>query len=859
MSRRTTRRRFLSLAAAAAAAPKTSIASLASAPSPEPDPNHTLWFQQPAAQWADALPIGNGRIGGMVYGYCKIERVALNEDTLWSGFPRSQPRGGGLVSTETPFDPNRPGNSMWPGGWNNPEAKHHLPVLRKLVLEEKDYHGAVLEARKMQGPFNQAYTPLGDLEIEMDHGESVMKYRRDLNLDTAVATVSYEVEGARYTREAFVSTPAQVMVVRLTCSRKGGLSATIRLKSQLHASSKATTERTAELTGKAPSESVPNYLASERPIRYSDVEGEGMHFAAIVQAAHTGGTIKAGAEGSLDIAGATSVVLYVSLSTGYRGYAVPPAMPVAEVVARAAKPLPRASASGFKKLLTEHIADHQKFYRRVSLDLAQSGTSASLAIPTDKRVSGFPQNPDPALLALYFNLGRYLLITSSRPGTQPANLQGIWCADLRPPWSSNWTANINIQMNYWHVETTNLAELGQPLFEMVGGLAQNGADTARTNYGANGWVSHHNIDLWRQSAPVGMGLSFTDPTWANFAMSGPWLCSHLWEHYRFSGNKQFLQAAYPVLKGSAEFLLSWLIEDGTGKLTTCPSVSTENNFIAPDGKNADVSAGCTLDIALVKELFGYLIESTKILGTDAEFAAKLAAAKLRLPEYQVGKWGQLQEWSIDFDEAQPDQRHMSHLYPVYPGSEITPRNNPRLAMAARASLQRRLDHGGAYTGWSRAWAIGLWARLADGEKAWESLKLLLEHSTGANLFDTHPQAGGAIFQIDGNFGATAAIAELLLQSHDGEISLLPALPAAWKDGSVRGLRARGGVEVTIAWKAGKLVAAELFAVRSGTHTVRVPQSQRIVSVTDAHLKTTTATSTATITVEGGKRYQLHLA
>jgi alpha-L-fucosidase 2 len=476
------------------------------------------------------------------------------------------------------------------------------------------------------------------------------------------------------------------------------------------------------------------------------------------------------------------------------------------------------------------------------------GGAQAAALPTDERVDNFEQNPDPSLLALYFHYGRYLLLSSSRPGSQAANLQGVWNAELRPPWSSNWTSNINVQMNYWLAETCNLSECHLPLIEMVKGLSQSGRKTAAVNYGIEGWCSHHNIDIWRQSAPVGEGLQFADPTWANFALSGPWLCQHLWEHYRFTGDKEYLQAAYPVMKGAAEFCLGWLTSDGHGGLTTCPSVSTENSFRAPNGKSAQVSAGCTMDIALLHEIFDNCCDASEVLGIDIEFAAKLATARKLLPDYQVGKWGQLQEWSEDFDENQPGQRHMSHLYPVYPGGEITPRAMPALAAAARKSLERRLANGGAYTGWSRAWAIGLWARLGDGDRALESLNMLMEHSTGINLFDQHPfgpsmdkamqkskgtKVGGeekpekkerpmAIFQIDGNFGATAALAEMLLQSHDQEIALLPAWPAAWKTGSVRGLRARGGVEVDLNWQEARMVTATVHGVGSGEHSFRAP-------------------------------------
>jgi alpha-L-fucosidase 2 len=838
MKLRPTRRTFLALAGTVLASSK--VSALAETKETHADTNQTLWFTEPAAQWADALPIGNGRIGGMVYGYRKVERIALNEDTLWSGFPR------GKGKFEFYKDTKRPGASIWPGTWNNPEAPSNLTKVRKLVLEEQDYHAADQEMKQMQGPFNQSYEPIGDLEIEMKHGDQATSYRRELDLDTAVAIVSYETEGTRYRRDSFVSAPAQVMVVRLSSEARAGISAIVRLKSQLHATSTASGSAI-HLTGKAPSESIPGYVNSDNPIRYSEAGSQGMHFAAALEAVAAGGTVKPQPDGSLVIEGASSVVLLISLATGYKGYGAAPDTPLVEVLEKAHKPLAAAKTKGYARLLAEHTADHQKLYRRIALDLGKEINTP--ALPTDKRVIAFPKNPDPSLLALYFNLGRYLLIASSRPGTQPANLQGIWCADLRPPWSCNWTSNINIQMNYWHTETCNLSECALPLMDLIADVSKNGADTARINYGAKGWVSHHNIDLWRQSAPVGM--AFGDATWANFAMSGPWLCSHIWEHYLFTGDKQFLQAAYPILKGSAEFCLDWLIEDGKGKLTTCPSLSTENTFRAPDGKAAMTSAGCTYDLAVIKQIFGTVTEASKILGVDTAFPEKLAAAESRMPEYKIGRWNQLQEWSVDFEEDQPDQRHMSHLYPVYPGAEITPRNNPRLANAARASLQRRLDHGGAYTGWSRAWAICLWARLEDGDKAWESLKLLMEHSTGANLFDTHPAEGGAIFQIDGNFGAAAGMAELLLQSHDGEISLLPALPAVWKDGSVRGLRARGGVEVSLRWKEGRLAEAELFATRSGKHTVRVPKGTQMAGVAGSG-------ETSTVELAAGQRYPIKL-
>lgn len=741
-----------------------------------------LWYEEPASRWEEALPVGNGRIGGMIYGGEQEEHIALNEDTLWSGFPRDT---------------------------QNYEALRHLKQARELIFSGKYKEAEELINRKMAGRRTESYQPLGDLHI-VHQGESANtgSYRRDLNLDTGVATVHYKRGQAAFKREVFVSAVDQVLIVKYSSSTDARLTLSVTLDSPLNHRTEAA-EGGLVMGGSAPSHIADNYFGDHpQPVLYE--AGRGISFQSHLRVLLQGGSLHF--EGNMAvIEEAESVVLLLAAATNFEGYDVMPGTSLSEekLGKMCADVLDAAIQRGYDLLLERHAQDHSALFGRMHLNL---GASPNEGLPTDKRLEKYQAGEqDPGLEALYFQYGRYLLMASSRPGTQPANLQGIWNPHMMPPWNSNYTTNINVEMNYWPAEVCNLPECHEPLFDMIKDLSVTGARTAKIHYGSRGWASHHNVDLWRAATP-----SDGDASWAFWPMSGVWLCRHLWERYAYSHDMDFLRnEAYPLMKGAADFCLDWLVEDPAGRLVTAPSTSPENKFLTEQGEPCSVSAGSTMDLTMIRELLEHCIQATRLLDIDIEWAESARSTLEKMAKPEIASDGRLREWLKDFPEAEPGHRHVSHLYGLYPGNSITLENTPELAAAARASLEHRIASGGGHTGWSCAWLINLFARLADGEQAYKFVRTLLARSTYPNLFDDHPP-----FQIDGNFGGTSGMAEMLLQSHSDEIHLLPALPKAWQHGSIEGIRARGGYTIDMVWEDGKLSLARITASRSGWCRIR---------------------------------------
>lgn len=782
--------------------------------SEEIEPPLKLHYDRPAQYFEEALVLGNGSMGATVYGGVKSDRISLNDITLWTGEPEK--------------------------GDNDTTKWRAIEEIRQ-SLDQGDYAGAERLQRKVQGHFSENYQPLGTLYIEqLNVGDSISEYCRSLDISEAVARVGYQTKNSQssdwgeVSREYFVSSPDSVLVIRIkrkpnTDGDNERLSLCFRTESLLPHSVHVDKDNIV-VDGYAAYHSLPSYynkknLKPEERFLYD--EHRGVHFRTIVRIMPTNGvlrSVKHKGNQCLELRDCSEVIVLVTNVTSFNGFDKDPVKEGRNYKLHAEQRIERASSKSYEQLLSAHKGDYQHLFNRVSLNLGNTAPEIA-SLPTDRQLRLYmeQQQQNPELEVLYFQYGRYLLISCSRTNGVPANLQGLWNEHLLPPWSSNYTININLEENYWPAEIANLSELHHPMLSFIHNLADNGKAVARNYYGVTqGWCAGHNSDMWAMACPV--GLNTGDPSWANWNMSGTWLVTHLWEHYLFTMDKEFLRSSYPVLKGAADFCLGWLIEKD-GYLMTSPGTSPENKFIAPNGKSYASSYGCTADIAMIRECLLDTYDAAEVLGVDRQYRKRIKRVLDQLLPYRIGSRGNLQEWFYDFKEAEPGHRHQSHLYGLYPGNHISPVTTPDLARACARTLELR---GDKTTGWSSGWRVNLLARLQDGEGAYRIYRKLLNYvspdgykgkdarrggGTYPNLLDAHSP-----FQIDGNFGGCAGVLEMLLHSTAESITLLPALPAAWSDGSVQGVRARGGFEVSMRWRKGKVVECQLSVGDHGGKT-----------------------------------------